>query len=127
MPSNSDKSDKAAKKPATKVAKSPKAPTAAKAPVVPVLRPVDAADLQRVVEGRHHDPHSILGPHPHTGAVTIRTLRPWASSVVVVARTPDGDLRVPLEHEHGGIFAGLVAVTTCLTTASRWPTAASPP
>ena len=32
----------------------------------------------------HHDPHSVLGPHPHDGGVTVRTLRPWATAVTVV-------------------------------------------
>ena len=76
----------------------------------PALHPVSTADLQRVIEGRHHDPHSILGPHPHDGAITVRTLRPWAESVTVVARGADGETRTELEHEHGGVFAGALAV-----------------
>ena len=45
--------------------------------------PVDHNDLERLVGGAHHDPHSILGPHPGaTGGtgVTIRSLRPWATA-----------------------------------------------
>ena len=130
MPSNSDKPDKAAKKAASKetaakaasttadtkpakTAKATKATKPAKAPVrtgPPTPAPIGSADLQRVVEGRHHDPHSILGPHPHDGGITVRTLRPWATSVVVVARTADGDTRVELEHEHGGVFTGVLDV-----------------
>ena len=67
-------------------------------------------DLDRVVEGRHHDPHSILGPHPHDGGVTVRVLRPWATSITVVARTTSGEVRTELEHEHGGIFTGVLDV-----------------
>jgi len=122
MPSNSDKPDKAAKKAASKATAKVTAGKAGKSAATGASRtkaaaagppqpaPVSTADLQRVVEGRHHDPHSILGPHPHDGAVTIRTLRPWATSVVVVARSADGETRVPLEHEHGGIFTGMVPV-----------------
>ena len=76
----------------------------------PALHPASTHDLQRIVEGRHHDPHSILGPHPYDGAVTVRVLRPWAEQVTVVARTPTGETRVDLEHEHGGVFVGAVPV-----------------
>ncbi|RKQ33613.1 1,4-alpha-glucan branching protein GlgB [Kocuria tytonis] len=61
--------------------------------------------LAAVAEGRHHDPHSVLGAHPNPdGTVTIRTLRRFATAVSV--RTPDGSF--PLEHEWGGIFTGVV-------------------
>jgi len=80
----------------------------ASAPAAPVVAPVDVEELQRVVEGRHHDPHAILGPHPHAGAVTIRTLRPWATGVVAVVAGADGEARYELVHEHGGVFTGLV-------------------
>ena len=58
--------------------------------------PVSNEQLHRLVSGVHHDPHSVLGPHPYGGAVTIRALRPWATSVVSVvgaasALTPLGD------------------------------------
>ena len=69
---------------------------------------VDHNELERVVGGAHHDPHSILGPHPGaTGGkgVTIRSLRPWATSVAVCV----GDERYELEHEFGGVWAGVVA------------------
>ncbi len=80
------------------------------APGTPRAVPVSTGNLQRIIEGRHHDPHSILGPHPHDGAVTIRTLRPWATSVVAIARGAGGDTRVELTHEHGGVFVGVVEV-----------------
>ncbi|MDA8437171.1 MAG: 1,4-alpha-glucan branching protein GlgB [Actinomycetales bacterium] len=121
MPSPADRPEKAMKP--AKTAKAAKAAKSAKTAKTvktkagtpepagpPKAAPVPTADLQRVVEGRHHDPHSILGPHPHDGGVTVRTLRPWATSVVAVARTADGDLRVPLEHEHGGVFTGVLDV-----------------
>ena len=77
-------------------------------PTSPAPREVSVLDLDRLVDGWHHDPHSILGPHVHEGAVTIRTLRPWATSVVALVATPDGEKRYELAHEHGGIFTGLL-------------------
>ncbi len=68
--------------------------------------PLDTAILDQVVDGRHGNPHEVLGAHPHDGAVTVRTFRPLAESVVVV----HGSHRSPLEHEHEGIWAGVVDV-----------------
>jgi 1,4-alpha-glucan branching enzyme len=70
------------------------------------IRPLDPHVLQQVVNGSHGDPHSVLGAHPHEGGTTVRVLRPLAESVVVV----HGGRRVALEHEHGGIWAGLLDV-----------------
>ena len=59
----------------------------------PVMRvTVSDKDLDRVVDGWHHDPHSILGPHAGTDSVTIRALRPLAEAVTLsktVARKGD--------------------------------------
>jgi 1,4-alpha-glucan branching enzyme len=64
---------------------------------------VSIAELDRIVSGTHHDPHSVLGAHPAPGGgMTIRTLRPLATSVTVVL--PDGR-RFPAGHVHQGIFA----------------------
>ncbi|MGA1662669.1 MAG: GlgB N-terminal domain-containing protein, partial [Candidatus Nanopelagicales bacterium] len=68
---------------------------------------VDRADLDRIVDGEHHDPHSILGPHPGKDGVTVRVLRPMAEAVVVVL---DNGSRVPLKHEHRGVWAGVLPV-----------------
>ncbi len=70
----------------------------------PTVLPVATPDLDRIVDGWHYAPHSILGAHLHEGAVTVRVLRPNADSVVIV--TPDG--RVPLAHEHRGIWVGVI-------------------
>ena len=50
-------------------------PTATPAPLS-----VDEHLLAAVAEGRHHDPHAVLGAHPHPdgAAVTYRALRPFA-------------------------------------------------
>jgi 1,4-alpha-glucan branching enzyme len=66
--------------------------------------PVSADDLQRLHDGTHHDPHQILGPHRQAGGVTIRTLRPFASTVTVVS----GAERTALVHEAHGVWAGVL-------------------
>jgi len=40
-------------------------------------------DLDQLTDGRHADPHSVLGAHPHNGGVVVRAFRPAAQSVVV--------------------------------------------
>ncbi len=61
------------------------------------VQPLDPAEAYRLRSGTHHDPHSVLGPHPHAGAVTVRVLRPHASAVSVLVDgsrfecTPEGD------------------------------------
>ncbi len=66
----------------------------------------DVAELDRLVSGAHHNPHAILGAHPDAdGGTIIRTLRPEASAVEVIA----GGKRVPLERVHdGGVFEGVL-------------------
>src|SRR5450756_3184304 len=60
------------------------------------------AELERIVGGSNAQPHSVLGAHPEGGRVVVRTLRPEARSITVVA----GDDRTPMEHVHGGVFVG---------------------
>jgi 1,4-alpha-glucan branching enzyme len=66
------------------------------------VAPVDPKELQSLVEGTHHDPHAVLGPHPYDGSVTVRVFRPWAERVTVLTE----GRRVDLEHEYKGVFAG---------------------
>jgi 1,4-alpha-glucan branching enzyme len=70
----------------------------------PVARPVPDEELHRLVSGVHHDPHAVLGPHPHTGGVTVRTLRPWATEVTVVVGTD----RHPMRHESYGVWVAVL-------------------
>jgi len=58
-------------------------------------------EIERLVAGQHHDPHSVLGAHPVRNGVTIRALRPLAASVTAVL--PDGS-RHPMTHRHQGVF-----------------------
>jgi 1,4-alpha-glucan branching enzyme len=68
--------------------------------------PVDREQLDRLVNGTHHDPHKILGPHLGDGTVTIRVLRPFAAGVTVTYE----DRTVELEHEHEGVWVGILDV-----------------
>ena len=70
-------------------------------------RPLDRSVLDLVVAGRHGDPHAVLGAHPHEGSTTVRVFRPLAEAVEVVHG--EGS-RVALEHEHEGIWAGVIDV-----------------
>ena len=64
-------------------------------------QPVGSSQSRLVAAGRHHDPHSVLGPHLADGAVTIRTLRPLATSVcAIIAAT-----RFGFTHEIDGIWS----------------------
>ena len=88
-----------AKKSATKKAPAKKAAAAqspAQAPAIVAAH----ADIDALVEGRHANPHDLLGPHPHADGVTIRVLRPAATSVDVVV----GDRRIPAVHEYRGVW-----------------------
>ena len=51
-----------------------------------------------VVGAGHRDPHAVLGAHPHDGGVTVRMLRPLATSVEI----RHGDDVTALTHEHDG-------------------------
>jgi 1,4-alpha-glucan branching enzyme len=70
--------------------------------------PVSHAEIDRIVAGTHHDPHSLLGAHPGPGGPVIRALRPLAASVTAVL--PDGR-RFPLEHVHQGVFSATLPVS----------------
>jgi 1,4-alpha-glucan branching enzyme len=63
---------------------------------------VNLGEIERIVAGTHHDPHSILGAHPGPDGVVIRALRPLAATVTAVL---PGDRRFPLNHVHQGLFA----------------------
>ncbi len=59
-------------------------------------------EIERIVAGQHHDPHSVLGAHPGPDGVIIRALRPLARSVTAVL---DDGRRLPMTHVHRGVFA----------------------
>jgi 1,4-alpha-glucan branching enzyme len=73
------------------------------------VNPLDPAppaeDVSRLLAGSHHDPHAVLGVHPHPTGAVVRAYRPGATSVTVLA----GDLKQELDEVATGLFAGLLA------------------
>jgi 1,4-alpha-glucan branching enzyme len=69
---------------------------------------VTLGEIERVVAGQHHDPHSVLGAHPDGDETVIRALRPLASSVTLVL---DDGHKLPMQHVHQGVFAVTVPGT----------------
>ncbi|WNM23778.1 1,4-alpha-glucan branching protein GlgB [Demequina capsici] len=67
----------------------------------------DPALLADIAQGRHHDPHSLLGPHVSDAGVTIRALRPLASTVEF--ETLEG--RWPATHEADGVWVATIPGT----------------
>ena len=68
----------------------------------------DGADVERLVDGQHHDPHHVLGAHPERDGegrdcVVIRGWRPDAAGMVILA----GGQRIQMRRVHpAGLFAG---------------------
>ncbi|MFD9703722.1 1,4-alpha-glucan branching protein GlgB [Lentzea sp. NPDC059081] len=60
------------------------------------------ADLDRLLSGAHHDPHSVLGVHTVGDQVVARALRPGATSVAVSW----GDKQVELSRIADALFEG---------------------
>jgi 1,4-alpha-glucan branching enzyme len=68
--------------------------------------PPDPHTVDRVLGGAHHDPHSVLGAHPHPNGTVVRALRPDADEVHVVREGGEGH---PLVKVHdAGLFSGVV-------------------
>ncbi len=67
--------------------------------------PPDRADLERLLGGAHHDPHSVLGAHQHPDGTVVRALRPQADAVEVL----HGEESHPLVRVHeAGLFSGVM-------------------
>ena len=66
----------------------------------PNLRP-HTADLNRLLAGEHHDPHSVLGAHEYDDHTVVRAYRPHAVEVVAVV----GRERYTFQHIEAGLFA----------------------
>nr|WP_245984199.1 1,4-alpha-glucan branching protein GlgB [Streptomyces tateyamensis] len=62
-------------------------------------------ETARLLAGRHHDPHAVLGVHPVRGGTAVRVLRPGADAVLL--DTPLG--QVALAPAEDGLFTGLLA------------------
>ncbi|WP_030769038.1 1,4-alpha-glucan branching enzyme [Streptomyces sp. NRRL F-2664] len=96
--------------PAPSAAKKPRTPRARRADPPNGARPAPALgpeERARLLEGRHHDPHAVLGAHPQRGGVAFRALRPHAKAVTVVAE----GLRAELHDDGDGLFSGLLPLT----------------
>ncbi|WP_370154433.1 1,4-alpha-glucan branching protein GlgB [Streptacidiphilus sp. EB129] len=78
-------------------------PTAASAPA-PVPAPLPGPELERLVQGWHHDPHGVLGAHRTGEGVALRVLRPLAERVVVECERG----RFELSHQRDGLFTALL-------------------
>ncbi|MGW1891044.1 1,4-alpha-glucan branching enzyme [Streptomyces sp. NPDC002004] len=65
---------------------------------------VTGDDRGRLLDGTHHDPHSVLGAHRIQGGVAFRVLRPYAKSVAVLA----GGVRTALHEDGDGFFFGVL-------------------
>ena len=61
----------------------------------------DRSDLDRLLAGEHHDPHSVLGAHEYGGVTVIRAYRPHAVEVVALV----GPDRFEMAHIESGLFA----------------------
>ncbi|MCJ1680849.1 1,4-alpha-glucan branching enzyme [Streptomyces sp. APSN-46.1] len=90
--------------------RTPRTPRARRTTPSPRVRPAPALggeERARLLEGRHHDPHAVLGAHARHGGVVFRMLRPFAKAVTVVAE----GLRAELSDEGDGLFSGLLPLT----------------
>ncbi len=72
------------------------------------INAIDYHELERIVDGRHHDPHGILGAHLNNGHAVFRVIKPFAISVVIIGE----DFRLPLTHEHRGVWVGALESDT---------------
>ena len=70
------------------------------------LPDLDVNYVGRVSGGAHHDPHSLLGVHPHEGGWVIRALRPLAKSVTAELGAKKS---LELTHLEFGVWQGFVA------------------
>ena len=70
--------------------------------------PPDQDTVDRLLGGPHHDPHSVLGAHPHRDGTVVRVLRPHAEEVArgPPAATASGT-RCP-RCTTPGLFSGVV-------------------
>jgi 1,4-alpha-glucan branching enzyme len=87
-------------KPAPRDPEPPNDTRAAAPKTAPSRAPVGEGAFVALAAGQHGAPHDVLGPHPHDGGVTIRSLQPLARAVTLRI----GDTEHALEHEHSGVW-----------------------
>ncbi len=87
----------------TTAVQGPKKPGPGPQPIGPAQEgPVSSPEFEVLVQGRHHDPHSLLGRHDGL----VRALRPGANEMYLLVTGPVGDsdvvARVPMARVHPG-------------------------
>jgi 1,4-alpha-glucan branching enzyme len=82
---------------------------ATKKPNKASLPEVSSELIWQVASGSHHDPHSLLGLHPHENGWVVRTLKPLARRVYVEVSAGE---RIELNHLEHGIWQGYLASKT---------------
>src|SRR5215218_6555027 len=88
-----------------------------------LLAGIEPGSVQALVEGRHGDAFSILGPHPASGGSIVRVFMPGAKSVEVLRRGKDSESdRLHLVHGDG-LFAGRLDHQDPYTLRVHWPDA----
>lgn len=71
---------------------------------LPNATPVHPDTLAAIAAGRHHDPHTVLGPHVSGDATTVRVLRPLADAVTITTATG----RHEAAHEQDGVWVAVL-------------------
>jgi 1,4-alpha-glucan branching enzyme len=71
------------------------------------IKAVSTSEIKDLVEGKHHNPHGILGAHLQNKLVVFRALKPFADSVIVSGI----DFRLPLTHEADGVWVGAIELS----------------
>jgi 1,4-alpha-glucan branching enzyme len=82
---------------------------AAPAPLPTVAQVIDESAITAFLEGRHSQPHDLLGHHVGPGGLTITAYRPMARTVR--AKLQDGRI-LDLPHVRGGLWSGTSADVT---------------
>jgi 1,4-alpha-glucan branching enzyme len=70
--------------------------------------PPDQATTDRLLGGAHHNPHGVLGAHPHPDGTVVRVLRPHADEVAVLRNGDPNDAHPLVKVHDAGLFSGVV-------------------
>lgn len=86
-----------------------------------LLSGIDAQAVQALIDGRHGDPFSILGPHRTDGETVVRAIFPGALGVEMLDRNSNAPVgRLNLVHP-GGLFAGELRSSSRYRFRIEWP------
>jgi 1,4-alpha-glucan branching enzyme len=70
---------------------------------------LDSGAMESIVQGRHGDPFSVLGPHAAGGTRVVRTFDPGADSIDVIERATGLALGKLTRVHPGGLWSGAVS------------------